>query len=150
MKKIVLLAFLLCVIFTGCESTPDATDTLTLLPSDILGTWELQNEFTYKEDGVIYGKAKDVFIVTKGSMEDSVFLEVQLTLTEATQDAPEDFQVGDSKTLYLNETLVTVNGNEISLDGTSPYINPGKLNFTFEESDKKSFSWDGLQYIKVK
>ncbi len=147
--KLIALFSVLFALLMGCNSSPSPeSSTGTLTEADLLGKWEIESEFTYKEDGVIYGKAKDVFIFTKGASDNSVFLEVQVMLTETTSDTPEDFKNG-AKTLYLNETVVSVSGNEISLDGKSPYVNPSSLTFTFDGNDKTEYSWDGLVYKKV-
>ncbi len=143
----ILLTTLALLTVLGCASTPETSDSV-IVQNDLIGSWEIEKPFTYKDEGVTYGKAKDTLVFSAGSTDSSLFLEVKVELTETTSDAPEGFEVGSIHSLYFNETVVTVLENAITLDAKSPYIKPSSFNFTFEEGNKSKFIWDGIAYNK--
>ncbi len=144
----ILLTLLCLFMCLSCASTPEEDTGAPLTQSDLIGTWEIEKPFTYKDEGIDYGKATDTLIFSKGSSEEILFLEVAVVITEATSNAPEGFEVGSTHTLFLNETSATILENNIMLDANSPYLNPSTFNFTFEDGDKSQFVWDGITYTK--
>ncbi len=145
----VLFSIVLITLVIGCSSTPEAEAGVDIVINDLIGTWEIEKEFTYKEEGVSYGKARDVLIFSDGATDDGLFLEVQVTITETTPEAPEGFDVGDTQTLYLNETgTISIVENKVTLQAKSPYLNPSTFDFTFEDGSKSKFIWDGIGYNK--